>query len=239
MSGPSLIFQNSSFLRSRQAGEAPGHARQSGKAARQAAAKAWKAACREPGESGGGAMPAGNSAGSSGGGPPPNIWPSSPRFLPMAFIMSAICRCIFTSLLMSCTEVPEPDATRFLREALSSFGFLRSPRVIEPMIACWRFRMASSSLAVSSCFLILPTPGSMPSTPPMPPSFCICFSCSARSSRSKAPLRIFAAIFSALSISTVSIAFSTRPTTSPMPSMRPAMREGSKSSRRRSFRRYP
>ena len=52
--------------------------------------------------------------------------PRMPRFLPMDFIMSAIWRCIFTSLLMSCTDVPEPAATRFLREALSSFGFLRS-----------------------------------------------------------------------------------------------------------------
>ncbi len=35
---------------------------------------------------------------------------------------------------MSWTEVPEPDATRFFRDALSNFGFLRSDFVIEPII---------------------------------------------------------------------------------------------------------
>ena len=84
--------------------------------------------------------PGGSSAGISGG-PDPNIWLKMPRFLPIAFIMSAICRCIFISLLMSCTDVPEPAATRFLRLALRIFGLLRSALVIEPMIACWRFRM--------------------------------------------------------------------------------------------------
>ncbi len=64
----------------------------------------------------------------------------------------------------------------------------------------------------------------------MPPSFCICFSWSERSSRSNDPFFIFSAIFVAFSTSIVCAAFSTRLTTSPMPRMREAMRPGWKSS---------
>ena len=56
---------------------------------------------------------------------PPSL-PNMPLPLPMAFIMSAIWRCIFRSLLISSTRVPEPAATRFLRLALRTSGFLRS-----------------------------------------------------------------------------------------------------------------
>ncbi len=53
--------------------------------------------------------------------PMPSIWPSpaiGPRLpLPMAFIMSAMVRCIFNSLLISSGLVPEPAAMRFLRLA--------------------------------------------------------------------------------------------------------------------------
>ena len=115
---------------------------------------------------------------------------------------------------------------RFLREAFSIFGTRRSLTVIEPMIAIWRLTTVSSRLASSICFFILPTPGSMPSTPLMPPIFCICLSCSERSSRSKVPFFIFLAIFSAFSASIVSEARSTRETTSPMPRIRLAMRSG-------------
>ena len=46
----------------------------------------------------------------------------------------------------------------------------RSFGVIDVMIACWRFRILSSRFASGICDLSLATPGSMPSTPPMPPS---------------------------------------------------------------------
>ena len=52
--------------------------------------------------------------------------------------------------------------------------------------------------SASICFFILPTPGSMPITPDMPPIFCIWPSCSARSSRSKTPFRIRSAAFARL-----------------------------------------
>ena len=124
---------------------------------------------------------------------------------------------------------------RFLREALSAFGLRRSNGVIEPMMASWRPSTSLSRSTPSSCFLILPMPGSRPMTPDMPPSFCSCFSCSARSSRSNAPFFMRAAIFFAFSASMVSAAFSTRLTTSPMPRMRLAMRSGWKSSSPSSF----
>ena len=55
--------------------------------------------------------------------------------------------------------------------------------------------------SASICFFILPTPGSMPITPDMPPIFAIWPSCSARSSRSKTPFRIRSAAFCAFSAS--------------------------------------
>ena len=61
---------------------------------------------------------------------------------PIAFIMSAICRCIFSSLLISSTLVPEPAAMRFLRLALRRSGFRRSSGVIESMIAICRLSSA-------------------------------------------------------------------------------------------------
>ncbi len=67
----------------------------------------------------------------------------------------------------------------------------------------------------------------MPSTPFMPPSFFIWFNLAAsgRSCRT-CPFFILAASFSASSLSSVSLAFSTRLTTSPMSRMRPATRSG-------------
>src|SRR5258708_4027562 len=90
-------------------------------------------------------------------------------------------------------------------------------------------------LASESCFLILPTPGSMPIRLDMPPILRSCRSCEARSSRSKLPFCILRASFSASSWSTVSAAFSTRPMTSPMSRMRPAMRSAWKGSSASSF----
>src|SRR5439155_19144077 len=54
---------------------------------------------------------------------------------PIAFITSAMLRCILSIRLMSSTLVPEPAAMRFLRLALRMSGFLRSFAVIESMIA--------------------------------------------------------------------------------------------------------
>ena len=58
-----------------------------------------------------------------------------PPLRPMVFIMSAIWRCIFRSLLISSTLVPEPEAMRRLRLASSTFGLRRSFGVIDEMMA--------------------------------------------------------------------------------------------------------
>ena len=150
--------------------------------------------------------------------------------LPSFFIISAICRCIFSTLLTSCTLVPEPAATRRFRLAFISFGASRSARVMDEIIAAWRNNSRSSIPRAPNCFFILPMPGNMPSTPDMPPMACICFICSAISSSVNWPFFMRAAIFSAFSASMVSAAFSTRPTTSPMPRMRLAIRAGSNNS---------
>ena len=83
---------------------------------------------------------------------------------------------------------------RFLRLAFRMSGLRRSCGVIESMIAHCRFSTESSRLAAASWFFILPTPGIMPIRPDMPPSFCICASCSRRSVRSNAPLRMRSAV---------------------------------------------
>ncbi len=63
----------------------------------------------------------------------PAIGPRLPE--PIAFIMSAMFRCIFKSLLSSSTLLPAPAAMRFLRLALRISGLLRSWRVIESISA--------------------------------------------------------------------------------------------------------
>ena len=117
---------------------------------------------------------------------------------------------------------------RFLRLALSMSGLRRSCGVIESMIAHCRFSTESSRLAAASWFFIFAMPGIMPIRPDMPPIFCICLSCSRRSVRSNAPLRMRSAVRRAFSASILAAAFSTSETMSPMPRMRPAMRCGSK-----------
>ena len=92
------------------------------------------------------------------------------------------------------------------------------------MIAICRLSTFSSRLRSASWFLILAMPGSIAISPLMPPIFCICVSCSRRSARSNAPLRIFSATRAAFSASMVAAAFSTSETMSPMPRMRSAMR---------------
>ena len=59
--------------------------------------------------------------------------------------MSSNC---LSSLLTSCTVVPDPAAMRFLRLALIMSGVLRSFLVIDEMIAAWRFRMRGVELGV-------------------------------------------------------------------------------------------
>ena len=83
----------------------------------------------------------------------PAIGPRLPE--PMAFIMSAMFRCIFSSLLTSWTSRPAPAAMRFLRLALRMSGFLRSCRVIESITATWRLMILSSMPAVGDLVLHL------------------------------------------------------------------------------------
>jgi hypothetical protein len=73
-----------------------------------------------------------SSASADGIPPPPNICLPMPHRAallarPMAFIMSAMFRCILSSLLTSSTLRPAPAAMRFLRLALRRSG-LRAPR---------------------------------------------------------------------------------------------------------------
>ena len=64
---------------------------------------------------------------------------NGPRLAPpIAFIKSAMVRCIFKSRLMSSGLVPEPVAMRRLRLALRISGLRRSFGVIESIIAIWR-----------------------------------------------------------------------------------------------------
>ena len=102
----------------------------------------------------------------------------------MIFIMSAMLRCILRSLLTSSTLVPAPAAMRFLRLAFSMSGCLRSPGVIESMIAICRFSTLSSRLRSAIWLLILATPGIIAIRPLMPPIFAMPTSCSRRSPRS-------------------------------------------------------
>ena len=147
--------------------------------------------------------------GNPGGSPPPGIFSASfaissgdgmpppipimrarpaigPRALPppIAFIMSAMVRCILRSLLTSSTLEPAPAAMRFLRLALRMSGCLRSPGVIESMIAIWRLSTPSSRLRSAIWLLILATPGIIAIRPLMPPIFAMPASCSRMSVRS-------------------------------------------------------
>ena len=153
---------------------------------------------------------------------------SGPRLPePMAFIMSAMFRCIFRSLLTSSTFWPAPAAMRFLRLALRMSGFLRSCArhridhrdlaLEDPVVESRRPRSGSSSWRCRA---------SCPSGRRCRPCSAICVSCSRMSSRSNWPLRIRSAVRAAFSASMFAAAFSTSDTTSPMPRMRPAMRLG-------------
>jgi hypothetical protein len=76
---------------------------------------------------------------------PPNMPASDPRPpLLTFFIMSAIWRCCFISLLTSSTLVPEPLAMRMRRLALSRSGLARSALVIELITAICRSKIFSS-----------------------------------------------------------------------------------------------
>src|SRR5690554_2405367 len=81
---------------------------------------------------------------------------------PMAFIMSAIWRCIFKSLLICAASVPEPLAMRTLRLCLRMSGLTRSAFVIDWMMAICRPNILSSRPAAAIWSFILPMPGIMP-----------------------------------------------------------------------------
>jgi len=152
---------------------------------------------------------------------------SGPRLpWPIAFITSAMFRCILRSLLTSSTLTPAPAAMRFLRLALRMSGWRRSCRVIESITATWRLMILSSIPAAAIWFFILAMPGIMPIRLEMPPIFAICNNCSRMSARSNWPLRIFSAARAAFSASIFEAAFSTSEMMSPMPRIRPAIRLG-------------
>ena len=87
--------------------------------------------------------------------------------------MSSNC---FSSLLTSCTDVPDPAAIRFLRLAFRMSGLRFSLIVIDEMIAAWRLKTAVSRLASAICAFTFEIPGSMPRMPEMLPILPICFS---------------------------------------------------------------
>mmetsp|Transcript_23420 Transcript_23420/g.41067 ORF Transcript_23420/g.41067 Transcript_23420/m.41067 type:complete len:208 (+) Transcript_23420:4316-4939(+) len=104
-----------------------------------------------------------------------------PLPLPSFFIMSAICRCIFSSLLRSLTCIPDPRAIRFFRLACKIWGAARSFLVMDWIMAICCFKTLSSKPASCTCLAILPMPGIMPIIPSMPPILTICSSCMRRS----------------------------------------------------------
>ncbi len=85
--------------------------------------------------------------------------------------------------------------------------------------------------SASICFFILPTPGSSPITPDMPPIFCHLAELLGEVVEVEDALpHALGGLRRLLGVDDLAAAFSTRPTMSPMPRMRPAMRVGSKSS---------
>ncbi|MOA07378.1 hypothetical protein D3C78_1270700 [compost metagenome] len=172
--------------------------------------------------------------------PPRPILPARPPIIcfmmpplplpPMAFIMSAMPRCIFRSLLISAASVPEPAAMRFFRLCFRISGLARSALVIDEMMAIWRSNILSLRPAEAILSFMPAMPGISPMMPPMPPIFFIWASWSERSLRSNLPLAIFSAMARAFSASMFSAAFSTSETMSPMPRIRSAIRRGWNSS---------
>ncbi len=142
------------------------------------------------------------------------------------FIMRCISVNCLSSLLTSCTCMPEPAAIRRLREPLMRSGWARSLGVMELMMASIRTVSLSSiwSLTLSGR---PDMPGSLSSIPIMPPMLRIWASCSRKSSRSKPlPLLTLLASLAAFSLSTLRSTSSMRDSTSPMPRMREARRSG-------------
>ncbi len=112
---------------------------------------------------------------------PPRISPFWPNLF-IRFIIADMSSNCFSRRFTSCTLVPDPAATRFLRLALRISGARRSFLVIEPMIAAWRLNTAWSTPAApaaSSCACNLPVPGNMPRIEEMLPILPIWRSCAA------------------------------------------------------------
>jgi hypothetical protein len=109
--------------------------------------------------------------GAPGTPPSPNMLPRAcpmPRLpCPIAFIMSAMVRCIL----------------RFKRQRAIISSMTPAERKNPDLLKASRKKRVARG-AGATCFLIWPIPGSMPIRPPMPPIFSIWASCIDRSSRS-------------------------------------------------------
>ncbi len=92
---------------------------------------------------------------------------------PIAFIMSAMPRCILRSLLISLASVPEPAAMRFLRECLRMSGLARSAAGHRGNDGDLALDGAVVHAGHGQLVLHLAKPGIMPMMPPSPPIFCI------------------------------------------------------------------
>ena len=109
----------------------------------------------------------------------PRPWRISP-FCPslrIFFIMVDMSSNCLSSLLISCTVVPDPAAMRFLRLALMMSGVRRSFMVMDEIIALCRANTVLSMFAPSSASFAAPMPGSMPTMEEIEPILVICFSC--------------------------------------------------------------
>ena len=73
-------------------------------------------------------------------------------------------------------SAPEPLEILFFLEVLIIFGLSLSSLVIDKIIASLILIIFSSIFALSICFFIFETPGSIDKTPSMPPIFFICLS---------------------------------------------------------------
>src|SRR5438105_983926 len=159
-------------------------------------------------------------------------------FLPPPFVIDFIIlrtasNCLSSSLT-SRTWVPDPRAIRARRAPEMMRGSLRSPGVIDRMMAS-SFTMSLSSMDRSERRPIPGRPGSILTRLPMPPILRTCCIWDRKSSSVKAASRILRACFSASSLETAASAFSIRVRTSPIPRMREAMRSGWNGSRSASF----
>ncbi len=150
------------------------------------------------------------------------------------FIIFCISLNCLRSALTSCTEVPEPRATRERREPSIIVVSLRSAGVIEQTIAS-TLATSPSSIWFAASRMSLFMPGIRRMRPPSEPIFFTWRSWERKSSSVNCPAMRRLALFATSSVSIVRSACSIRLMTSPMPRIRSAMRSGwnrSKSARR-------